>query len=183
MRSLNMAIFASFLIHGHAEAGGCRAVVQKAVAAVVTPVVPVVPITAVTVQVPTFAYSYAPAQSYAQQQVQAETSGDCCAQLVAELAKLRGEVAALRGIPTAEKGNQPANLLESKCAKCHSSPAPKGEFAMFGVDGKRLPLSIEYQRRVTRRVQSGAMPPKEGGGPLTEAEKVTIFETLKEVPK
>ena len=166
-----------FLISSPAEAGGCRkrAVAVKAPAVVVPAVVvPAIAVTTLQVTVPTFSYSYTPPAAY-------QTEGDCCQQLVAQLTALRGEVAALRGGASSLGSTPPtgAAILQSRCAKCHSGAEPKGEMALFGSDGRPAILSLEWKKRIQRRVGAGTMPPKESGAALTETEKTALFELLK----
>ncbi len=212
MKSLMALASVCLLTSSTANANGCR--VQKVVqeVAAVVPVVPVIQ----AVTIPLYNYSYAPPvyapppqpvyqqpqqqiyqppqQQVQQQQVQQQAVeqpvGDCCSQLVAELAKLRSEIAALRGAPpiASAPGQLPpnaalppgANLMTARCAQCHTAGKnPKGELELFAADGKPLPLSLQYKNRILRRVNNGTMPPREGGGPLSDAEKAGIAELLK----
>lgn len=173
-----IAIVALILASPAARAGGCHkaVVVEKQVvqAAVVAPFIQ-------AVTVPLYQYQYTAPPQY--QAVQAEAAGDCCQQLVAELAKLRAEVANLRagGGQIGQAGAAVGSLLATKCASCHTAPNPRGEFAMFAADGKRLPLSLQQKTRVRRALMSGEMPKPAAGAahvPLTQAEKDAILKEL-----
>lgn len=207
-----------------ANANGCR--VQKVVQEVAAVVAPVIPYAIIQAPLYQFSYTappaytmpapvyappqqqvYQPPQQPVQQQIQAEVGQDCCQALVAELAKLRAEIAALRGAPPIAGSppvgapyydlknrrwvNVPATgfpggieplpppppdaverpvpnegVLKTRCAACHGPTNPKGEFALFLVDGKRVPLSIQQKARAKRMILADHMPP-----PLTAAEQ------------
>lgn len=96
------------------------------------------------------------------QPMQAELSPDCCAAILAELRQLRAEVAALRGGPAPPPVLIPPPVptgpvsFVTECRGCHNpavAPEKRGNFNLFGVDSKELPLSLQHKAKVRDRIR------------------------------
>jgi len=94
------------------------------------------------------------------------------AEILAELKAIRAELSALRLGGQVRPVISKKSVIQNHCAKCHSQQEAdvKGAgFVLLTDAGEVTPLSINDQRRIDAKVQSGKMPPAPGR--LTDEEK------------
>src|SRR5690348_8547040 len=54
---------------------------------------------------------------------------------------------------------QPAAMIKTYCASCHSGRAPSGRLSLDGLDANRPSAAAEIWERVVRHLRARTMPP------------------------
>jgi hypothetical protein len=101
-------------------------------------------------------------------------------ELIAEVKALRADISKGGGAPSANSaaaGPDPVAVLRTSCASCHTGEKAKGEFLLFTDKGELVKLSPADRREVSRRVQSGNMPPPPGR--LAQGDRDAVLRGMK----
>jgi hypothetical protein len=132
--------------------------------------------------VPSYGASYG--NPYQRQQQADDLTNELLRQLIDEIRALRAEVKGSNQQAAAGSTTIDANKLfvsERGCIKCHEvDKAEKlgGGVVLLEKGDKLPPFSITEKNVITRKVNSGAMPPPKSGIVLSAAEKAALLAWL-----
>jgi cytochrome c553 len=105
----------------------------------------------------------------------ASYGADGSAALLAELQKLRAEVAGLRSPAPAKASTPTVGALATRCASCHSGEKSRGGVKLFAPDGARAQLSPENLGDAIQAVLDGRMPPN---AKLPDGDRLAVLKEL-----
>lgn len=142
----------------------------------------VVAAVAAVAYVPTYGATYNASQAD-------EVNGEILRQLLEVMRRIEAKLDQQAQRPPVTVPSQAVDagkLMAARCAGCHQANVAKskgGELVLIEDTGKLPAFSVPEQRLVKRVIDTGAMPPKTAGPPLTAGERAALLEFMFPKPK